>query len=58
MINDEDFTYQFKIEEIVELIYLLRKNNSYNDKLSRFYNSLESYVYSVMTIEEAKQALQ
>ncbi len=58
MINDEDFTYQFKIEEIVELINLLRKNNSYNDKLSRFYNSLESYVYSVMTIEEAKQALQ
>jgi len=58
MINETDLTYQFNIDEVVELINLLRKNDAYYNKLSRFYKSLESYVYSVMTIEEAKQALQ
>ena len=55
---ENDLTYQFKIEEIIELINFMRKNNLYKGNLSRFYNTLESYLYSVMTIEEAKQALQ
>ncbi len=54
--NDEKFRFEFDLEQAKEICYQIRKNNIvFSDILNDFYTSIQSFVYSSMTIDEAER---
>lgn len=56
MTEDEQFHYDFTLEEVQCLIRFFRSHEStLNPKLEKFMGSIESFIYNNMTIDEAEK---
>lgn len=57
MTDYPNFEYSFTIDEAKKLLKLFRANENMQEKLKSLYMQLESYIYSVMTIDEVESFL-
>lgn len=56
MNENKSFSYTFSLDEIKTLLIVLRKcSDSHAESLTKLQSSMQRYVYSMMTIEEAEK---